>query len=353
MTVLGENGPQVYRWTPVSIVSVATVAGLQLLFALAPLVLGASAVERLTTLFIYGILALMWNALAGYGGLVSVGQQAFFGLGAYAVLRLADFGISVFPAMLLAAVLVAVVSLPIALVMLRLRTGEFAVGMWVVAELAHLLVNLDSFIQGETGTSLVAMLAFTPERRRAFTYWAALATMVALAWIVFALLRARLGTAAQAIRDNEEAASSVGVPVAATKRTLFVLSAFGCAAAGALWVATTISFQPKTYFSVQWSAYMIFMVLVGGIGTFEGPVLGAVLFFAVETLFGASGVWYMIGLGATALVFSLLLPRGIWGTIEQRFDIRLLPVGYFLRDDTKSSSEPAHPAGTPQQSTGP
>ena len=77
------------------------------------------------------------------------------------------------------------------------------------------------------------------------------------------------------------------------------------------------------------------------------------LFFAVETLFGASGVWYMIGLGATALVFSLLLPRGIWGTIEQRFDIRLLPVGYFLRDDTKSSSEPAHPAGTPQQSTGP
>ncbi|HYA65582.1 MAG TPA: branched-chain amino acid ABC transporter permease, partial [Burkholderiaceae bacterium] len=333
--------------------SVAAVAGLQLLFALAPLVLGASAIERLTTLFIYGILALMWNALAGYGGLVSVGQQAFFGLGAYAVLRLADFGISVFPAMLLAAVLVAVVSLPIALVMLRLRTGEFAVGMWVVAELAHLLVNLDSFIQGETGTSLVAMLAFAPQRRRAFTYWAALATMVALAWIVFALLRARLGTAAQAIRDNEEAASSVGVPVAATKRTLFVLSAFGCAAAGALWVATTISFQPKTYFSVQWSAYMIFMVLVGGIGTFEGPVLGAVLFFAVETLFGASGVWYMIGLGATALIFSLLLPRGIWGTIEQRFDIRLLPVGYFLRSDTTSSSEPAPSARTPRQSAGP
>jgi len=353
MTVLRENGPQVYRWTRLSIVSVAAVAGLQLLFALAPLVLGASAIERLTTLFIYGILALMWNALAGYGGLVSVGQQAFFGLGAYAVLRLADFGISVFPAMLLAAVLVAVVSLPIALVMLRLRTGEFAVGMWVVAELAHLLVNLDSFIQGETGTSLVAMLAFAPQRRRAFTYWAALATMVALAWIVFALLRARLGTAAQAIRDNEEAASSVGVPVAATKRTLFVLSAFGCAAAGALWVATTISFQPKTYFSVQWSAYMIFMVLVGGIGTFEGPVLGAVLFFAVETLFGASGVWYMIGLGATALIFSLLLPRGIWGTIEQRFDIRLLPVGYFLRSDTTSSSEPAPSARTPRQSAGP
>ncbi|HYB49968.1 MAG TPA: branched-chain amino acid ABC transporter permease [Burkholderiaceae bacterium] len=344
-----ENPPQVYRWTKLSIVSVTSVAVLQIAFAVAPLFLGANAIERLTTLFIYGILALMWNALAGYGGLVSVGQQAFFGLGAYAVLRLCDFGVSVFPAMLLAAVLVALVSVPIGLVMLRLRVGEFAVGMWVVAELAHLLVNLDSFIQGETGTSLVAMLAFAPPQRRAFTYWAALATMVALAWVVFALLRARLGTAAQAIRDNEEAASSVGVPVAATKRTLFILSAFGCAAAGALWVATTISFQPKAYFSVQWSAYMIFMVLVGGIGTFEGPVLGAVLFFAVETLFGSAGVWYMIGLGATALVFSLLLPRGIWGTLEQRFAIQLLPVGYFLRYGSTSPKRAPQPRDNSQE----
>jgi branched-chain amino acid transport system permease protein len=76
---------------------------------------------------------------------------------------------------------------------------------------------------------------------------------------------------------------------------------------------------------------MIFMVLVGGIGTFEGPIIGAVLFFLVETYFGASGVWYMIGLGATALAFALLLPRGIWGSLEERFGIRLLPVGYFLK----------------------
>ena len=89
----------------------------------------------------------------------------------------------------------------------------------------------------------------------------------------------------------------------------------------ALWLATATTFQPKTYFSVQWTAYMIFMVLVGGIGKFEGAILGAVLFFLIETWFGALGVWYLIGLGATAVMFSLLLPRGLWGEIERRFDL--------------------------------
>ena len=117
-----------------------------------------------------------------------------------------------------------------------------------------------------------------------------------------------------AIRDNEDAAASVGVRVTGTKRLLFVLAAFGIGIAGALWLATAMTFQPKTYFSVQWTAYMIFMVLVGGIGTFEGAILGALLFFLIETWFGGTGVWYLVGLGATALVFSLLLPRGLWGT---------------------------------------
>jgi len=320
----------VHRWTRLSMTSVGIVLAAQAVLVAAPWLLDANAVDRLTTLFIYGILALMWNCLAGYGGLVSVGQQAFFGLGAYAAVRLAHAGLSVYPALLVAALLVAAVAVPIGLFMLRLRAGEFAIGMWVVAELAHLLVNLDQLVQGETGTSLIELNAYPADSRRALTYWAALAAMVGLAWLVFALLRGRLGSAVQAIRDNEDAAASVGVQVTAAKRTIFILSAFGCAAAGALWVATTISFQPKTYFSVQWTAYMIFMVLVGGIGTFEGPIIGAVLFFLVETFFGASGVWYMIGLGATALAFALLLPRGIWGTVERRFGIRLLPVGYFL-----------------------
>jgi branched-chain amino acid transport system permease protein len=322
----------VERWTGRSRASVALCALTLIVLAFGPLLFGANLIDKLTTLFVYVTLAVMWNALAGYGGLVSVGQQAFFGLGAYAAIRLADAGISVFPALILAGLITGAAALPISVFMLRLRAGEFAIGMWVVAELAHLLVNLDGLVQGETGTSLIALNAYGAQTRRALIYWLALATMAGFTLALFVLLRSRAGAAIQAIRDDEEAAASVGVRVPATKRIIFVLAATGTAMAGAVWLASAITFQPKTYFSVQWTAYMIFMVLVGGIGTFEGPVLGAVLFFLIEAWFGGTGVWYLVGLGGTALLFTLFLPRGLWGVAEHRFALRLLPVGYRLRE---------------------
>jgi branched-chain amino acid transport system permease protein len=183
-------------------------------------------------------------------------------------------------------------------------------------------------VNGETGTSLIALDAVAADARRAYTYWLALGAMVALLGVLFALLRGRLGTAIQAIPHDQDAALSVGVKVLATKRVVFVLAATGCAIGGALWLASAITFQPKAYFGVQWTAYMLFMTLVGGIGTFEGPVIGALLFFLVETYFGGSGVWYLVGLGAAALLFSLFLPRGAFGALDQRFSLRLLPLGH-------------------------
>ena len=321
---------KIERWTSSSRFALTVMVAVFLLLSLGPVVLGAGAIDRMTALFIYVILAAMWNALAGFGGLVSVGQQVFFGLGAYMTIRLADAGLNPFASIFAGAVVTGALSVPLSWFMLRLRGGEFAIGMWVLAELVHLLVNLDRLIQGETGTSLISLNVYDGAIRRAAIYWIALGSMAALLGILFALMRSRAGTALQAIRDNEEAATSIGVRVVATKRLLFVLAAFGIAVAGGLWLATATTFQPKTYFSVQWTAYMIFMVLVGGIGTFEGAILGAVVFFIIETLFGSAGVWYLVGLGTTAVVFSLYLPRGLWGEIERRFDLQLLPIGYTL-----------------------
>jgi branched-chain amino acid transport system permease protein len=321
----------VERWTPASRVATAVSAAVIVILALGPTIFSANAVDKLTTLFIYVILAVMWNALVGFCGLVSIGQQAFFGLGAYAAVRLADLGLSVYPSLLVAALLVGLASLPLSIVMLRLRGGEFAIGMWVAAELAHLLVNLDTLVRGETGTSLIELNAYSIETRRALTYWSALAAMIGLLALVFWLLRSPIGAAIQAIRDNEEAAESIGVRVQSVKRLVFVLAAFGAALAGALWVATALTFQPRAYFSPIWTAYMIFMALVGGLGTFEGAILGAVIFFAIEAWFGDAGVWYLVGLGATALVFALVFPRGIWGWVEDNTALRLLPIGYRLR----------------------
>ncbi|WP_246682121.1 branched-chain amino acid ABC transporter permease [Mesorhizobium sp. B3-2-1] len=334
------TSPVIERGTAASRIAAIAVAVIIVLLAIAPQFLSAGAVDRMTALFVYVILAAMWNALAGFGGLVSVGQQVFFGLGAYFAIRLADAGLNPFLALFASGIVVGAVSWPLSLFMLKLRYGEFAIGMWVIAALTHLLVNLDRLVQGETGTSLISLNVYDASIRRVTIYWLALASMTALLAVLFGLLRGSTGAAIRAIRDNEDAAASIGVRVTGTKRLLFVLAAFGIGIAGALWLATSITFQPKTYFNVQWTAYMIFMVLVGGIGTFEGAILGAVVFFLIETWFGGAGVWYLVGLGATAVLFSLFLPRGLWGTIEERFGLRLLPVGYRV----KLPGNPAAPA---------
>ncbi|GAA0834465.1 MULTISPECIES: branched-chain amino acid ABC transporter permease [Marinomonas] len=325
----------IQRWTPSSRRAVMVAGVVLLVLALAPLFASNGMLDRLTALFIYVILAAMWNALAGYGGLISVGQQAFFGLGAYFTIRLANVGLDPFISVGLSAVIVGVISYPISLIMLRLKGGEFAIGMWVIASILHLMVNLDGLIQGETGISLVSLNHYDSGSRLTIIYLLTLGSMAGLLTLLFFVLRSKTGSAIQAIRDDEEAATSIGVKPEKTKRLLFVIAAFGIGAAGALWLTSATTFLPKTYFSVQWSAYMIFMVLVGGIGKFEGAILGAIIFFLVETWFSSTGVWYLVSLGAIAIAFSLFLPKGIWGELERRFNWRFLPVGYRVEDPKK------------------
>jgi branched-chain amino acid transport system permease protein len=167
--------------------------------------------------------------------------------------------------------------------------------------------------------------------RQAYTYWVALAAMALLIVAGFVLLRSRLGASLQAIRDDERAAQSLGVPVMRAKRSLFAFAAVGCGAAGAITMVNTLSVTPDSIFGVQWTAYMIFMVLLGGLGTFEGPVLGALVLFGIQQEFRDSASWYLVGLGAVAIAVTLVLPRGLWGALVDRFGIRLLPVGYTLR----------------------
>lgn len=302
-------------------IAMAAIAAL----AVAPLLFGGLVVDKLTTLCVYILLAVMWNLLAGYAGLVSVGQQAFFGLGGYFALRLVDVGLSPYPALVAGAFASAAVAVPLAFFLLRLRNGEFAIAMWVTAEAIRLLVMFDPLVQGETGTSLLALNAYDPDLRRNLTYWLALAAVAAMTGGSYWLLRGRIGWAARAIRDDEDAAASIGIETVRIKRVIFVVAALGCALAGCVWLASAITFQPRTNFGVQWTVFMLFMVLVGGLRSFEGPIIGALLFFAIQELFGDFGVWYLAGLGAVAVAFALYLPDGIWGKVRRNIGFDLLP----------------------------
>ena len=332
-------GARVERWTWVSGGFTAALSALVVLLAFAPVVLGENALNNLIQLYFLVVLAVMWNALAGYGGLVSVGQQAFIGVGAYAVVFLSlQHSLEPYLAMLLATLIGAAVSIPVAAIVLWLRGGAFAIGTWVVAEALAIGVSLDPnpAIGGGTGTSALIPfnIRYTPEQRLHYTYWAALGTAAVLLAILFVLLRSRLGASLQAIRDDEDAAASVGVRVLFGKGILFVFAGAGCAAAGALILAWQLSIQPlgpDSIFGVNWSAKMIFMVLVGGLGTFEGPIIGAIVLYLLQTYVSSSGVWYFVMLGAIAIGVAIVLPRGIWGTLQERFNLQLLPVGYRLR----------------------
>jgi branched-chain amino acid transport system permease protein len=299
------------------------------LFAI-PQVFRANVVQQLTTLLILVILAAMWNALAGYAGLVSVGQQSFIGFGAYGTIFLTQHGVAPYLAVVLAALAAAGLAAVLSPLVLRLRGGQFAVGTWVVAEAIALLIMLDQGLGGGTGISLRGLNVFAPQVRRAYTFWLTLAFAIGLLGLLFLLLRSRSGAALQAIRDDEEAAASLGVRTASVKFVVYVLAGFGCGAAGALTLANTLFIQPQSIFGVRWSAYMIFMVLVGGLGTFEGPIIGAVAFFLIQDQFADSGAWYLIGLGLVAIAFALFLPRGVWSLLTDRREVRLLPVGYHL-----------------------
>lgn len=323
--------PRIERWTPAARGFMAALVVAVVLLALAPFAATPVFTSKVTTLFTLIILATMWNALAGYAGMVSIGQQAFIGFGAYATIVFTEHGVGGYPAIAVAALAAGLISIPISFLVFRLRGGQFAIAMWVVAEVLRLQTINTSSVGGGTGHSLTALNAYEPATRQAITYWVALALMVVVLGAVFVLLRSRLGASLQAIRDDQVAAGSLGVRVQGTKRGVFVLAAVGCGAAGGLILANTLFVTPNSIYGVEWSALMIFMVLIGGLGTFEGPIIGALVLFGIQEQFADQGVWYLAGLGAFAIFIVLVFPRGIWGTLAERYGLRLMPVGYRLR----------------------
>jgi branched-chain amino acid transport system permease protein len=280
----------------------------------------------------YFIFAMMWNLLAGYGGMVSVGQQAFFGLGGYALLVLADMaGLNPFVAVVVAALLVAVISVPVSWIAFRLQGGYFAVGTWVIAEVFRLSVANVPAVGGGSGTSIIALRGISRAMRENVTYWMALACVIACIGGVYLFLRSKEGLALQAIRDNEVAAESQGIAVGRMKLMVYVVAAMGCGLAGALYFVGNVRISPDAAFGVNWTAFAIFIVVIGGIGRIEGPIIGAVIFWLLNKFFADYGTWYQLGLGVLAIAVTLLFRQGLWGWVQGKTGLTLFPTQRKLR----------------------
>ena len=310
------------------------------LIVLIPLLLAAPAVpylldrgaqQNLVVLFSLIVMATMWNLLAGYGGMLSIGQQAYIGIGAYGLVYLANvLGLDPFMAVPIAIVVAGLISIPISFLAFRLVGGYFAIGTWVIAEVIRQITMQVPALGGGTGISLMAFAELTPGRRIAYVYWLSLIGVVLAVGVTYWIMRSRLGLGFTAIRDDSVAAASLGVRVTRSKRFVFVISAMGCGLAGAMIAANTLRVQPESIYSVNYAVFMVFIVVIGGIGTIEGPIVGAVVFFALQQWLSDLGVWYLVILGVVAIIITLFLPRGLWGLVSGDGRIRLFPVGYRL-----------------------
>src|SRR5215471_5961064 len=290
---------------------------------------GRNDLQLLSEIYAYVALASLWNLLAGYAGLVSVGQQAYVGLGAYSLFALAIlFGVSPLWSIPLAGLIAAALSIPVALLVFRLRGHYFAIGTWIVAEVFRLTASQVSALGGGSGTSLPAavVIAIAPTRQlRDFTmYWIALLLAAAVLALIVLLLRSRYGLALKAMRDAELAAACSGVDVYRTKFLVYVVTALATAMLGALIFLQKLRISPDAAFSVNdWTAFVIFITVIGRI---EGPIVGTLVFFALRQTLADLGTIYLMMLGLVAIVIMLMAPKGIWGMVAARFGWQLFPL---------------------------
>jgi branched-chain amino acid transport system permease protein len=320
---------KVTRWTRTSRFGTpAMLLVFVVMFAL-PFMTALSNVRPVTDLLVFIILGSMWNLMAGYGGMESVGQQAYIGLGAYGLVVVADqLGVNIFLAVPLAGLIAGGIAFLISFLAFRLSGGYFAIGTWVIAEVVKLIITQFPSLGLGSGISLYAMSAFDRDLRIAVSYWIALGVTLVALLICVVLVRSGFGLGLTAVRDDPIAAGTSGVDVSRAKRLVFVISGIGTGMAGAIIAISTLTVQPDSLFSVQWSVIMIFMVVIGGVGTLEGPIIGAVIFWGLREVLADYGSLYLIVLGVIAIVFALFFRGGVWGFIQKRRRFSLFPTGY-------------------------
>jgi len=275
----------------------------------------------------YLVLAQMWNLMAGYGGLMSVGMQAFVGVGGYSVIIFAQhLGVHPFLAIPIAGAMAALAAAITAPLVFRMRGGYFAIGTWVLAEVFRIAFSNVSLLGGGSGQSLTVMSRIDRNTREVAIYLIAATTLIVASAVINLLLRSRFGLGLTALRDSEAAAESQGVDVRMLKFQVYTLASFGAGLVGAIYYTSILRLSPSAAFDPNWVVASIFIVVIGGIGTVEGPIVGTVIFFSLRWALADYGTWYWLVMGTVAVITIMFAPAGVWGFARARWDLQLLPL---------------------------
>ena len=281
-------------------------------------------------------LAVLWNLLAGYAGLVSIGQQAFVGLGGYTFFSACIFlGVSPYLAIPLAMLASALVAMVFAPLLFRLEGAHFSIGTWVAAETVLLICGMIPALGGGAGMSLPISVVKAVAEGKSVREGAIYGLILSLSTLfgTFGLLRSKAGLALMAIRDNGLAAASLGIDIWRTKFLTYVGVGGVSGGIGAVIFLQKLRISPASAFSLNdWTVFVIFAVVIGGIGRLEGALIGTVVYFALRETLADYGAIYLIVLGLVAIMTMLVARTGIWGTLEQR-------LGWQLFETTRHTSE--------------
>ncbi len=302
--------------------------------AAAPFLFGATEIVLLTEFLSMLVLAIMWNLLAGYADIVTVGQHAFVGVGAYAFFGFAAlWELDPYLSIPLAGLVALVFAVPAMILVFRLRTAYLAIGTWVVAEVLLLAAGKLTAWGAGSGTSLPISIALSfghaRSDRLATIYWLAFALAAAAMLVTYFLLRSRIGIGLTAMRDNEEGAAAIGVNITYARVLCFLGTAPFLGMAGAVITLQKLRIAPSASFSIiDWTVFIIFNVVIGGIGSFEGPIIGTIIYFILRQYLADLGAWNLILLGSFSIVIILIEKRGLWGLVRRVLGDDLIPIAH-------------------------
>jgi len=274
-------------------------------------------------LFLYMAMGQMWNLLAGYSGLVSLGQQIFIGIGGYTLAVMTEkFGQSLALSFVVAVVVCVAFAFIISFPIFKMQGIYFTIGTWIIAEaLAVFFVNW-SFVNYAIGYNIRVAIKLDPH----FIYFMAFLIGIGSIAIVYFLLRSKTGLALMSMRDNPGSAEVRGVNLYRTKLKIFLLTSGFTGLIGSVLYLNLVYIVPRAAFAIDWTVIMVFIVIIGGMGTIEGPIIGAVVYlFLRQYLYNYPGI-SMIILGAVAVAIILLMPKGIMGTLHAKFGFELFSV---------------------------
>ncbi|HEX8859955.1 MAG TPA: branched-chain amino acid ABC transporter permease [Actinomycetes bacterium] len=289
--------------------AVALLAG-ALLLALATPVTGEYTQQVGFRMLEYAALGQAWNLLGGYGGLVSLGSAAFIGIGAYTTAELTNHGLPLLPGMIVSGAFAALFAALVSPALFRLRGLYFTIGTLALAEALRLFMVNYNGLGGNIGIFLTSAAPTT-----AGLYRLALGVAAAATGLVALLLRTRLSLALRAVRDDEDVARQLGLVSFRTKLLAFTLAAFLMGVVGGLQAGKLSQIEPYGSFGLQWTVDVVTVVLIGGLGTIGGPLLGAVFTVALAEWLNAYPSLHLAITGAIVIVVVRFAPRGLWGLL--------------------------------------